>query len=316
MPERPPPAPVPRGSVEHVALHGPTNRLDPGPLRAVEKLLERLPASIRHAPLGGADWERLATGDPDHFVAAWADDERGSMIAYAQLTQLPADQQWVAEIIVDPEHIAALADLGAPLLSRALTLTKAHTHYWVSGPTAGHRELAARVGLHQHRVLHQMRRSLPVGVPWDIPVRPFVPGQDDDAVLEVNRRAFVAHPDQGHMSRAQFEARMAEHWFDPAGFLLCELGGRLAGFCWTKVFTDLVPPLGEIHIIGVDPDFGGRGLGPQLVLAGLDHLAGRGIGEGVLFVEGDNEGALAMYRKLGFAVTRTDHAFATSSHPS
>jgi mycothiol synthase len=310
-----------------VSLHGPSERLEAGPLREVEKLIERLAPAIRHAPLGGADWERLATGGRGGFVAAWADDggpgdaadggtdaDPDGVIAYAQATQLPADEQWVAEVVIDPDHQSSLVDLGAPLLSRVLRHSVAHAHWWVSDPSPAHLELAARLGLHPHRVLHQMRRPLPVGEPWDIPVRPFVPGQDEDAVLTVNRRAFAAHPDQGQMSRAQLDARVAEPWFDPNGFLLSEIDGRLAGFCWTKVFTDLVPQLGEIHIIGVDPDFAGRKLGPQLVLAGLDHLASKGIGEGVLFVEGDNSGALAMYEKLGFRVTRTDHAFATSAH--
>ena len=45
--------------------------------------------------------------------------------------------------------------------------------------------------------------------------------------------------------------------------------GRLAGFCWTKVHDDEEPPLGEIYVIAVDPDFVGRGLGRALTVAGL-----------------------------------------------
>ncbi len=292
-------------------IHGPVDHLEPDVLEAVTRLVDRLGPTIRHAPLGDATWRELAHGS-DAFNAAWAEGgDEGVIIAYAQTTQVPADEQWVAEVVVDPDHAARLADLGAPLLRRTLAATAGHTHYWISDPTPAHHELVARVGLRPHRMLHQMRRALPLEEPWELEVRPFVPGQDEDALLEVNRRSFANHPDQGRMTRAQLAERMAQAWFDPAGCLLAEIDGRLAGFCWTKVFTDLDPPLGEIHIIGIDPDFAGRALGRRLVLAGLDHLASRGIGEAVLFVEGDNQTALAMYQGLGFRIVRTDHAFAT-----
>jgi mycothiol synthase len=118
------------------------------------------------------------------------------------------------------------------------------------------------------------------------------------------------------MTRAMFEERAAEPWFDPEGLLITELDGRVAGFCWTKLFAEESPVLGEIHVICVHPDFAGRRLGRALVLAGLDHLAGRGATVGMLFVEADNTAALELYHKLDFAIVRTDRAFATTVRAS
>ena len=159
------------------------------------------------------------------------------------------------------------------------------------GATAAHAELAARAGLEPYRALHQMERPLPVAERTDLETRGFRPA-DLDEVVEVNRLAFAHHPAQGDMTRAMFEERMAEPWFDPEGLRIVELEGRVAGFCWTKLFTWETPVLGEIHVICVHPDFAGRQLGRGLVLAGLEHLHATGATVGMLFVEADNEAAL------------------------
>ena len=174
--------------------------------------------------------------------------------------------------------------------------------------------VAARAGLVAHRTLLQMVRPLPTDVHADMPCAPSSSAGTRTAVLTVNRRAFVHHPDQGDMSRADLDEREAEPWFDPAGFLLHDIDGRLAGFCWTKLFpaTPDGTTQGEIHVICVDPDFHGRGLGRDLTVAGLDHLSNRGATEGMLFVEGDNTGAIRLYEKLGFTVIRTDRSFRTT----
>ena len=282
-------------------------------------LFLRLRPAIRHAPLGDGVWRRLVSHDSPDYTGAWAtsSEDPGTVIAYAQVTRLPADEVWVAEFVIDPGHQDRIVDLGSALLARALKGSGQHTHYWISDPTPAHLEIVARLGLHDHRMLHQMKRPLPLDAPEELrglQTRPFVVGQDEAALLDVNRRAFASHPDQGNMTEAQLEERKQQPWFDPAGCLMVDRDGALAGFCWTKLFEEYDPPLGEIHIIAVNPDFAGHGLGSRLVVAGLDHLAGRGAGEAVLFVEGDNEAARAMYDRLGFVVTRTDRAFATSLH--
>jgi mycothiol synthase len=93
-----------------------------------------------------------------------------------------------------------------------------------------------------------------------------------------------------------------EPWFDAEGFLLHEIDGTLAGFCWTRVHaeTSTDPRLGEIFVIAVDPAFHGQGLGRSLTIAGLAFLASKSIEIGMLHVEHDNVAAQSLYRDLGF----------------
>ena len=143
----------------------------------------------------------------------------------------------------------------------------------------------------------------PAGTDAAVPsvaTRPFRPGLDERAWLATNNRAFASHPEQGHWDLDTLLEREKEEWFDPEGFLVLEAGGRMAGSCWTKVHAHTHPPMGEIYVIGVDPDFHGRGWGRALTRAGLDWLAARGLAVGMLYVDADNGAAVSLYRSLGF----------------
>ena len=175
---------------------------------------------------------------------------------------------------------------------------------WSHGDHPAAARLAAVHHLARARELWVMRRPLaePLAelvVPADLEIRGYSP--DDAAeVIRVNAAAFAAHPEQRAMDAANLAERMAQDWFDPAGLLVAVdilAGGRVLGFHWTKQHSAEV---GEVYVVGIDPAAQGRGLGKLLTLAGLHHLAGRGVGEVLLYVEADNAPAVSVYRGLGF----------------
>lgn len=235
----------------------------------------------------------------------------GPLAAYGQL--LPGHGIWSLEVVPaptapDPDQVAEAVLRAA--LDRVAQLGGGDVRLWLPSPDRGRRALAEAAGFAPERELHQLRVTLPLAkaAPPGVTVRAFMPGRDEPAWLVANNRAFAGHPEQGTWGLDDLLRREREPWFDPEGFLLHEEDGRVAAFCWTKVHTGARPVMGEIYVIGVDPDFQGRGLGRSLAAAGLDHLARRGIAVGMLYVDGDNAPALGLYRSLGFSVHHTDVA--------
>jgi mycothiol synthase len=290
-----------------------------GDIAAVKELLDVATEADGHAPLGEHKWLDLVQGGRAGFagLVAW-EPGHDHPVGYAHLTR--GVDSWALEYVVDPHHRDPLLLIGRELVDAALAIVRdeggGHVHLWVPKPTPAHDDLAAAVGLARGRDLLQMRRPLPVDMPYALDTRPFRVGDDEAAWLVVNNRAFAEHPEQGGWDLDTLKAREAEPWFDPAGFLLHERDGRLAGFCWTKVHTDHDPPLGEIYVIAVDPDFHGLGLGKTLVLAGLDHLAGRGLTTAMLYVDAANTNAVRLYEHLGFALDHVDRAYVADLTPT
>jgi mycothiol synthase len=288
-----------------------------GDIAAVSALLDVAESVDHHRPLGEHQWLDLVQGGREGFagLVAW-EPGHDHPVAYAQVTRGP--ESWALEFVVDPHHRDRLPAIGAEVVGAAMDIVAAegggHVHMWIPKPTAAHDAIAEGAGLQRGRELLQMRRPLPVDDAHrfgaePLSVRPFRPGKDEEVWLEVNNRAFRHHPEQGGWDVDTIRNRESQPWFDPDGFLLYEQDGRLAGFCWTKVHKDHDPPLGEIYVIGTDPDFEGHGLGRRLVLAGLDWLAGAGITIGMLYVDAANEGAVHLYKKLGFTIDHVDRAY-------
>jgi len=100
------------------------------------------------------------------------------------------------------------------------------------------------------------------------------------------------------MTLADLQAREAEPWFDPAGFLLAIAQGELIGFHWTKIHPD---GMGEIYVLGLDPTAQGTGLAKPLAVAGLASLRKRGAPEVLLYVDDSNTPAMRLYENWGFA---------------
>lgn len=300
-----------------------------GEAAEVQGLLDAAAEADAHAPLDEHAWLDLVEGGREGFAGliAWMDGH-DHPVGYAQVSR--GGGSWALEFVVDPHHRVPGNTIGEDLVTEATRVIAAegggHVHMWVNQPRPAHDRIAAAAGLNPGRALYQMRRPLPLEpelreATEAVSTRPFRPGLDEQAWLVVNNRAFHWHPEQGGWDLNTIKEREAQPWFDPTGFLL-HFGRHddgpeiLAGFCWTKVHHDHDPALGEIYVIAVDPDFGGRGLGRRLTVAGLDHLASSGITEGMLYVDAGNHHAVKLYVDLGFVINHIDRAYVGDIAPA
>ncbi|TWD81525.1 mycothiol synthase [Kribbella amoyensis] len=216
-----------------------------------------------------------------------------------------------AELVVAPH--ARRHGTGTALLRLLQDHGGSRLKVWAHGRLPGSDELATRLGLVVTRELYFLRReAAPLPEPtWPdgIEVRTFVPGEDDAAWLAVNASAFATHPEQGSWTHSDLADRLHQPWFDAAGFFLAvdARTGDVAGFHWTKVEEGV----GEVYVVGVAPQYQGTGLGKALTLKGLHHLQeDRALDAVVLYVDGTNTAARALYEKLGFATANLDVQFA------
>lgn len=156
-------------------------------------------------------------------------------------------------------------------------------------------------------------RPLPAG----FEVRAFDASAPTDAAewVRVNAAAFADHPEQGAVTLADFAALTREPWFDSEDLRLAfhstgsGNGTALAGFAWIKTTRGDDGVETELYVLGVDPADAGLGLGAALLGETLRRMAAHAPHRISLYVDGDNDGARALYERAGFGIEQRSTQF-------
>ncbi|MDV3132553.1 mycothiol synthase [Mycobacterium sp. 29Ha] len=279
--------------------------------RRIHELIDAATRIDGVAPVGDQVLRELSHDRTRHLLAV----DGADVVGYLNLT--PADEQAsaMAELVVHPS--ARRRGLGSEMARQGLSEGGGGAQIWAHGNLEAARATAASLGLSVVRELLQMRRPLTdlpaTTIPDGVRIATYSGPADNAELLRVNNSAFAWHPEQGGWTDADIDERRGETWFDPNGLFLAldDTSGNLLGFHWTKVHN---ADLGEVYVVGVDPEAQGRGLGAALTLVGLHHLADRlsesSKGTVMLYVEADNSAAVKTYERLGFEVFHVDAAYA------
>jgi mycothiol synthase len=243
-------------------------------------------------------------------------ERENKVIAYAHIdaTDLVAGPS--VELVVHPDH--RKSGLGKELLSKSKEICGPKMRLWAHGDLSAAQKLADENGFERIRTVIQMRKSLAdLSLnQHNFEIRTFLPGLDNEEWLALNNKVFENHPEQGAWSLKDLQTRLAESWFDPAGFFVATQDNKLIGFTWTKIHgghshkhDDQTEqhdhdPIGEIYITAVATS--GTGLGKVLTQTALAYLKANGLITAMLYVDSDNDVALNLYKSLGFAQSSQD----------
>ena len=88
----------------------------------------------------------------------------------------------------------------------------------------------------------------------------------------------------------------------PKDVVLAYDGDKIIGYCWTRITDETTTGerKGQIFMLGVDPDYRGRGIGKGVLLAGLSYLQSKGLPVAELTEDSMSKAACSLYRSVGF----------------
>jgi mycothiol synthase len=145
--------------------------------------------------------------------------------------------------------------------------------------------------------------QLPDVAPGEYIVRQLQSGEEDH-LTAIQNISFAESWGFNPNTTAEILYRVHLSSCSPEDIIMAYRKDQPVGYCWTRILTDETSKtktrIGEIHMIGVDPDFRGRRLGRIILLAGLSHLKRKGIEKVELTADAEDPAARRLYESAGF----------------
>ena len=249
-----------------------------------------------------------SVGQPNHsfennlFVA----ESAAEIVGYADVTPELNIGRVVLRWLVHPKNCGrrVAAKLADRAISRTRELGIMTIHVNISQDSLMAEQLLTQMGFTFVRRFLELRLDLSKTPLPEISeicprCRPLQPGEEE-RLTQLQNRSFTgswgynANTVEEILYRIHLPNCSAEdiilvfHWDNPIGY------------CWTRTNFWKNKDTGRIYMLGVDPDYQGRGLGKRLLLAGLSYLKGKGRQVVELTVDRENKVACTLYKSVGF----------------
>lgn len=145
-------------------------------------------------------------------------------------------------------------------------------------------------------------------LPQGYSVRSFQKG-DTSLLTRVQNDAFTGSWGFCPNTEEQIEYRTHLPNTSKAGILFLFEGAIPAGYCWTVIVPAESGVRGMIGMIGVVPQYRGKGMSRHVLHAGMKHMRSVGLAEIGLEVDANNEPAVRLYTSTGFKKQGERHWF-------
>lgn len=242
--------------------------------------------------------------EQDLFIA----EISGQLVGFTNITPELITRRIILDCLVHPEHREK--GLARKLLGYAtrraeeLKAKVAHVNIRPDNTTA--RSVLSRLGFRVVRRFLELRLTLvdlPDAAHNTYSCRHLQPGEEDK-LTRLQNRCFTGTWGYNPNTTEEIIYSINLGHCSPDDVVLTCNGDTLTGYCWTKIICETETANGErkgrILMMGVDPDYRGRGIGKIVLLAGLSHLKSKGVRVVELTVDSENEVACALYRSVGF----------------
>ena len=157
-------------------------------------------------------------------------------------------------------------------------------------------------------MLWSMDELAELELPEGYSVRSFQTG-DTPLLTQVQNDAFTGSWGFCPNTEEQIEYRTQMPNTSKDGILFLMEGNSPAGYCWTVMVPAENGVRGVIGMIGVVPDYRGKGVSRHILQAGMKHLRSIGLAEIGLEVDGNNAPAVGLYESAGFKTMGERHWF-------
>ncbi len=258
------------------------------------------------ASLAGGSPKPTDSSEKDLFLA----EEQGEIVGACRVIPEPAIDRAVLMLLIAPGFSGrpAEAKLLRSALERAGDLRVTRVHADLKEKDSAGRDLFAGLGFKPVRRYTEMTLDLEpasiVELRYEgLSRRPLEPGGEAQ-LTKLQNRAFGGSWGFCPNTTSEIVQQLNAPGYGHNGVILAYHREKAVGYCWTAQvrrtggMSDAM--IGRIHMMGVAPEFRGRGLGRHILWSGLKHLAGKNIRTVELTADSKNEAACSLYERAGF----------------